>query len=221
MCMEWGIKWKKFCAFLLLLLLCLHLCLHLRLRLLLLTSNSSCNWLFQQWLWILGSRSSYWPFHIPTLSVTLGGEEKTSGFETDMGLGVKVGSASLCGTPHPGLLRGKPAFLFFTSYEKQSAKSCAKMEAASLTTLNFPAVLISLVTPLPGSPWITHLSFYHPAYPMPGEDEWLWLKQLNNGKTQVQHRVNLTTLQNFLSLFPVSETRSGSLGHPSYLLEFF
>lgn len=208
MCMGWGIKWKKCYAFL------------LRLRLLLLTSNSSCNWLFQQWLWISGSRSSYWPFRIPTLSVILGGEEKTSGFDTDMEWKWDQ-LPYVDGTPHPGLLRGKPVFLFFTSYEKQSAKSCAKLEAASLTTLNFPALLASLVTPLPGSPWITHPSFYHPANPMPGEDEWLWLKQLNNGKTQVQHRVNLTALQNFLSLFPVSETRSGSLGHPSYLLEFF
>lgn len=58
-----------------------------------------------------------------------------------------------------------------------------------------------LLTPFPGSQWIVHPLLYHPAYLIPLEDGWLWLKKLNNGKTKVWHRINLTAPQNFFS-FP-------------------
>lgn len=123
----------------------------------------------------------------------------------------------------PALLKEKPGFLFFALHEKQYfppspvVRSRRQGPQAGISQLS----PLQLLTPLPWSPWITRPSFYHPTYLMPVEDEWLWLKQLNTGKTKVWWRVNLTALQNFLSLFPVSETKSGSLGHPSYLLEFF
>ena len=76
-------------------------------------------------------------------------------------------------------------------------------------------------TPLPCSQRITHPLFYHPAHLIPVEDEWLWLRKLNNGRTKVQHRLNLSALQNFLPFVPFLKSGLAFFAIHVYLLELF
>lgn len=120
-----------------------------------------------------------------------------------MGCGVQGGSVSLCGIPRAwSCFPGKHDIALFRFGKETgfSLEPSAEMEAADLTRLRFQTLPTLLMTPSPRPQWIACPSFYHPAYLIFVEDEWLWLKKLNNGKSKVQHRVNLTRLQTFLSL---------------------
>lgn len=154
-------------------------------------------------------------------------KRKINGFETDMDLEVKENWFSYAESPVCSAAKGKPTFLIFTLYEKTIffLDHCGEIEATNLTSPNHQTPH----HPLPHNavPLLPSV-FLPPSLFDPLEDEWLWLKKLNNGITKMQDRVNLTVLHNFLSFFLFLRSGLGGffwgfffLSIHSYLLEFF
>lgn len=138
--------------------------------------------------------------YIPTICY-LRRRRKTSGFETETGLGVTGRWISFTGNLCAQCcLRWSLHLFHFVWKAVFSLKPCFGMEAPSLISLRFQTlpVPLHLVTPFPRCRWLAHPLFYHPAFLILAEDEWLWLKKLNNGQTEVQRRVNLRSFSCFL-----------------------
>lgn len=102
-----------------------------------------------------------------------GRRRKISSFETDTGLRVKEDWFSYVESLVHGAAKGKPTFLFFTSYEKTifSLDHCGEIEATNLTSLDYQSPPTNLlprhVVPVPPSVVLP------PSLFDPVEDEWL------------------------------------------------
>ena len=178
-CVWWGWGWvneNQFCDFL--------------------TPKFSHHWLFQKWLWIMllerGIDNAY--------SCYLGRRREISGFQMDRGLGVRKQMNFLSWTPeYTRCLRGSLRFSFSLCMKNSRFPWALWWGWGSQGPKPaFPNSPPFTPTPLPCSQRIAHPLFYHPAHLIPVEDEWLWLRKLNNSRTKVQHRLNLSALQNFL-----------------------
>lgn len=153
----------------------------------------------------------------------LGRRRDISGFQMDRGLGVKKQMNFLSWNPeYTHCLRGSLHFSFSLCMKSSLFPRVLWWGWGSQGPRPDSAKLCPFTpTPLPCSRQIAHPLFYHPGHLIPVEDEWLWLRKLNNGRTKVQHRLNLSALQNFLSFVPFLKSGLAFCAIHVYLLEFF